>query len=161
MMKQSKRLFIMALVLLTLMAGTACRQNKEVTMDIHAVWDEMQQSIEMGSMMELDDATLSTLYPEIPMDKLTDYVVQTSMINVRATEIALFEAKDEAAAQEIKTSVGTRKENLEQNWSTYLPDQYELVKNSTIDVYGKYVVLIVGDFEAEAKAIVENAVNGK
>lgn len=160
-MKQYKRYIAALLALCALLLGTACQQKQNVTMDIHAVWDEMQQSIEMGSMMELDDETLSSLYPEIPMDKIKDYVVQISLINVRATEIALFEATDEAAAQEIKTSVSTRKENLEQNWSTYLPDQYELVKNSTIDVYGKYVVFIVGDFEADAKAIVEKAVNGK
>lgn len=159
-MNKNKRM-ILALVLLLLLAFAAgCKQQSNVTMDIHAVWNDMQQTIEMGMMQELDDELLTTLYPELPMDQVTDHVVQISLVNIRATEIALFEAVDEAAAQEIKTAVATRKENLEANWSTYLPDQYELVKNSTVDVYGKYVVFIVGEFEAQAKEIVNKAIGG-
>ena len=34
-------------------------------------------------------------------------------------------------------------EKLEQQWQTYLPDQYELVKNRLEKEYGEYLIYII------------------
>ena len=36
--------------------------------------------------------------------------------------------------------------NLEEQWSTYLPDQYELVKNRLEEKYGDYLIYIISNF---------------
>lgn len=159
--KMKKRTIICIGMVLTLLMGIiGCSPKQEATMDIHAVWDTMEQEIEMPSMGEIDAETLSSLYPELPMDQVAEYEVHMAMVNIRAAEVALFEATDADAAAAIKTSVAGRKDALEQQWSMYLPDQYDLVKNAILEVNGKYVIFIVGEFADQAKGIVDQALQG-
>ena len=36
-------------------------------------------------------------------------------------------------------------DNLEEQWSTYLPDQYELVENRLEEEYGEYLIYIISN----------------
>ena len=44
--------------------------------------------------------------------------------------------------------------NVENQWATYLPDQYELVKNRLEEEYGDYLIYIISiDIELVLKTI--------
>ena len=47
--------------------------------------------------------------------------------------------------QEIKMALESHGTEYEKVWSTYLPDQYELVKNRKIGIKGNYVYMIISE----------------
>lgn len=57
----------------------------------------------------------------------------------------------------VKEKLDTYMTNLEEQWKTYLPDQYELVKNRLVKEYGDYLIYIVSsDNEAVFNEIKAN-----
>ena len=60
--------------------------------------------------------------------------------------MAIIKVKDSSKVEEIKKSVEKRGEDLEKQWSNYLPNQYELVKKKRkIEAIGNYVILIIDE----------------
>ena len=47
--------------------------------------------------------------------------------------------------QDVKLALESYGSEYEEQWKTYLPDQYELVKNRKIGVKGNYVYMIVSE----------------
>lgn len=82
---------------------------------------------------------------------LASYSVQMPMMNVHAEEIAVFEVKDEKDIDAVKAGIEKRQKALEEQWSRYLPEQYELVKASKTVVKGNLVLYVVS---AEADQMV-------
>ncbi len=56
----------------------------------------------------------------------------------------------------VEEKVNTYMENLEQNWSTYLPDQYELVKDRTEEEIGEYLVYIISNDNEKVLEAIKN-----
>ena len=79
------------------------------------------------------------------------------MMNITATEFAIFEAKTDADVDAIKKGINKRIEKLTTTWQQYLPDQYELVKNNKVLVNGKYVFFIVSKNSDYAKNAFDRA----
>ena len=65
-------------------------------------------------------------------------------MNVHATEIILVEAQD-GKLDEVKKALDKRMETVEQTWSTYLPEQYELVKNRKTLEEGNVIAIVIAD----------------
>lgn len=84
---------------------------------------------------------------------LKDYYVSMSMMNVHATEIAVFELNDEKDAEIVMEGIEKRQKALEEQWKTYLPDQYEIVKNYKTAQKGNKILFVINE---SADKIVEN-----
>lgn len=98
-------------------------------------------SNDLPSMMDLDDQTLQDLYGIDPA-LLDEYVARIPMMNVHATE--LFAAKVKSGEMEsVVNGIESRVAALEDIWSQYLPDQYELVRNYKLVQEGDYVLFVV------------------
>lgn len=114
-------------------------------------------SYELPAMQELTDTDLESLYG-ISVDDLEAYSVNVPMMNVTATEIALFHVKD-GKMDTVKKGVETRMTQLESTWSQYLPAQYDLVKDRRIIESGNYYFVIISEYadtiEATCKAALE------
>ena len=78
------------------------------------------------------------------------------MMNVKSNELAIIKVKDSSKVEEIKKSVEKRGEDLEKQWSNYLPNQYELVKKRKIEAIGNYVILIIDEKADEIEEIIES-----
>lgn len=98
---------------------------------------------EFPSSMNVDSATLEQLYG-VKSDVLNDYAIMLPMMNVHATEIILMEAID-GKLEEVKAAVDQRIKDLEQTWSTYLPDQFELVKNRVMIESGNIYGVVIAE----------------
>ncbi|WP_066496776.1 DUF4358 domain-containing protein [Abyssisolibacter fermentans] len=72
-------------------------------------------------------------------------IVLQQMMNVKSDLIIVLKAKDESSIDNLKASLEEVKKQQENIWSTYLPDQYEKVKNNIIKVEGNYLVYITYD----------------
>lgn len=89
----------------------------------------------------------------IDTNLLKDYYVSISMMNVQATEIAIFELKDEKDADIVMEGIEKRQKGLEEQWSSYLPEQYELVKNYKVEQKGNKILFVISE---QADKIVDN-----
>lgn len=103
------------------------------------------------ALMELGEMEISELYG-IDVSKLEEYSVFIPMMNVQATEYAMFKAASADDVQAVVDGINTRVENLKQTWSQYLADQMELVENNKVIVQGNYVFLIIADEDSSAYA---------
>ena len=131
-----------------LLAG--CSTKKETAdVDLKELMTSITENTayEFPAYMEVDDATLETLYGISP-DDLESYSVIVPMMNVSATEIAFFKAKD-GKIDTVKKAVETRIQQLDSTWSQYLPAQYELVENRVVIESGNYYFLIISEYAEE------------
>ncbi|MDD3242786.1 MAG: DUF4358 domain-containing protein [Eubacteriales bacterium] len=148
-----KVFFTLAAVMAVLMLAVGCSAPKaagsSVSLDIPATWDKIENGVELNMMQALDETTLPAMYPELDLTKVAAYSVHMAMINIRAEEIAIVEAKSAQDVESVKKALEARLAALDQQWSQYLPDQYEFVKAASVKTNGNYVYLAVGE-NAEA-----------
>lgn len=103
------------------------------------------------ALMEVGDTEVTELYG-IDLSKVKEYSLQVPMMNVHATEFAMFEAASTEDVSSIVDGVNSRIASLTTTWQQYLPDQYELVENNKVLVQGNYVFFIVAEEDVAAYA---------
>lgn len=82
----------------------------------------------------------------------------TPLMNVKSTLIFVVKAKDQEAANRVKEGLEKVKSDQEATWSTYLPDQYDLVKANQIKVQGNYLLYVTSDIAEDIVKIFEQQV---
>ena len=137
------RLFALVLTgVLALGLLTACGSKEEAKeIDIPALWTSIEETVELPSMMELDDSTLKDVYG-IDAADLESYVARIPMMNVHATEFFIAKVKD-GKMDSVKEAIAKRQADLVTVWEQYLPEQYELVQNYKLETEGNYVLFCV------------------
>lgn len=83
------------------------------------------------------------------------------MMNVNSDQIFVLKAADESKVSVLKEVLEKQKEKQEQIWATYLPEQYEKVKNNIIKVNGKYLIYITYDNPEKIEEIFDNSLTVK
>lgn len=106
--------------------------------------DGMLEKVEQPSLMTMDSDSLKDMY-SIDSSLLEDYSVRYPMMNVKATEIAVFKVKNKKDIDTIKDGIKTRATTIQKNFEHYLPDQYENALNYTVTTNGNYVLFIISD----------------
>ena len=107
--------------------------------------------IELPYAENMDSAIFKDTYG-IDESLLESYVVRMPLANVIATEIGVFELKDAKDAETVKAAIQKRVDALLQQWESYLPAQYDLVKNHKIVEKGNFILFVISE---EADTIVE------
>lgn len=144
---KSKRLFALILSsVMVLSLLTACGKKEEAKeVDIPALWTSIEESLQEGehlpALMPLDDDTLQSLYGIDPAS-LDSYVARMPMMMVHATEFFLAKVKD-GEMDTVKQALVDRQAALDEQWSWYLPEQYDLVKNYQLITNGNYILFCV------------------
>ncbi|PAB61089.1 DUF4358 domain-containing protein [Anaeromicrobium sediminis] len=90
-------------------------------------------------------------------EDLEEGIVLQHMMNVKSDLIIVLKAKDESKVTNLKASLEKVKEQQEHIWSTYLPDQYEKVKNNIIKAEGNYLVYITFDNPENIETVFDSA----
>ncbi len=101
------------------------------------------------ALSEIPEEFIGNVY-QIDTSKYEDVLVYGSMMGVHANEIILIKAKDTAGVSEAKNALQNRKSQLVEQWKSYLPDQYELVKQSKIVSSGLYVAFVCANNQDQA-----------
>ena len=110
------------------------------------------EGIELPALVPMPEEMFNDTFG-IDTSLLKDYYVGMPMMNVHATEIAIFEVNNEADVDKVMAGIEKRQKALEEQWKTYLPDQYELVQNYKTAVKDNKVLFVISD---QADTIVEN-----
>lgn len=138
-------------LMLTIIGGlllAACSNDEpkvvEPTLSANEMMDELLTKIEQPMMMELTDEQVQEVY-NIDPTKLADYAIRIPMMNVKSNEIAILKVKDVADVLAVEEAVKQRAQTVQQQFETYLPDQYENAKNYKVVTKGNYVLFVISD----------------
>ncbi len=101
---------------------------------------------------EIDSETLSSLY-DIQSEDYEEVIGKIPMMNIQASMYLVIKAKD-GKVDAVKEKVQEYAQKQENIWSTYLPEQYELVKQRKMNVVGNYVYLIIAENAAEMEKVI-------
>lgn len=127
-------------------------KKKSKTYKASKVMKAALKGMELPSMMDMTDDMLADTYG-INKKLLSSYSVKMPMMITHATECSVFVVKKKASVKQVKKGIEKRVKALEETWSQYLPDQYELVQNYKVVVKGKCVLFVIAE---DADAIVKN-----
>jgi len=113
---------------------------------VQAVWDRIEAEVELPSFMDMDSEVRTALYG-IDSGDLEDYIGKVPLMNVQATEIFIARVK-EGRMDAVRAGVEQRQADLQAQWSSYLPEQLELVENYKLVTNGDYLLFAVS-YEAD------------
>ena len=112
---------------------------------------------DMPMTMELIKDEIAPFYGEELINLVDDFGGIMPMMQ-STTEVTIFKVK-EGKMDEVKAILEERKKNQEQAFEQYLPDEYEIVKNSQIYENGDYIYFISAE-EKNVDTIKEMIENG-
>ncbi|MFD0589905.1 DUF4358 domain-containing protein [Paenibacillus sp. GCM10027627] len=114
---------------------------------------EMVESIlakvEQPALMALEDDMVKELYHFDPA-LLEEYAIMTPLMNVKTNEISILKVKDVKNIETVEKGVKQRATDVQKQFETYLPDQYENAKNFKLVTKGSYILFVIAaDSEAD------------
>lgn len=126
--------------------GSGDKDNSEA----NAIWDAIVETVGSDKLPMLDrlDDEMIEQYYYIDASMLDEHVVMFPVMNVNATEIFIAKVSDENI-DAVLEGIDKRVEDAEQVWASYLPAQYELVKNHQIVQRNGWVMLVISEHSEE------------
>lgn len=133
--------------------GTEDVASKEINMD--EVSNRITENSAFKEMPTIDiTMDLVDSYFGINKDNVEAVVGKIPAMNVHASMYVILKAKDQKA-DEVKTQLESYAKNYEDMWATYLPEQYELVKQRRLGAKGNYVYLIIAENAGELEDLIK------
>lgn len=94
-----------------------------------------------SSLMEVSDDLLTSQYG-IEKGMVEEYLIKMPMM-ITSSNTYMIIKPTKGNKEAVKEKINTYMTNLEEQWKTYLPDQYELVQNRLEKEYGDYLIYII------------------
>lgn len=155
-MKKRNIILIIISIVLVIIIGIALviflnynnsTSNKDENISISL--DELDKKIEQTNEFEFlkmnaitdDEASAKFL---IDKSKIKNIIGREPIVNTKSGMYIVIQT-DLDNIQDVKLALESYGSEYEEQWKTYLPDQYELVKNREIGVKGDYVYMIVSE----------------
>ncbi|RUT38512.1 DUF4358 domain-containing protein [Paenibacillus anaericanus] len=147
-MKHKNILMIMVVVLGIMLTACSSSNNKEEAFEPTQTTKELMDSVlaqfEQPSLMELPAEMVNELYHLNPT-LLDQYTIMTPMMNIKTNEIAILKVKDAKDIPTVEEAVKQRATDIQKQFETYLPDQYENARNYKLVTKGNYVIFIISE----------------
>lgn len=155
-MKKRNIIWIIISIILVIIIGIALvvflnynnsTSNKDENISISL--DELDKKIEQTNEFEFlkmnaitdDEASAKFL---IDKSKIKNIIGREPIVHTKSGMYVVIQT-DLDNIQDVKLALESYGSEYEEQWKTYLPDQYELVKNRKIGVKGDYVYMIVSE----------------
>lgn len=146
-----KRLAVILSILVMAVIFVSCGGEK-ATIDVEVAADALHANITYEDDMKvLDGELLGTTYPELKTEDVVKSKVYTSLA-ATTEEIAVFEAKDAAAADRIEAAMKARVTAQKELYESYAPEEAARVQKAVIVKKGNYVLFCVAGDPAKAEA---------
>lgn len=161
-MKKLQMFLMLAIIGGLLLAACSNDEPKlvEPTLTANEMIDEMLAKVEQPMFMEVTADQVKEIY-NIDPEKIEDYAIRIPMMNVKANEIAILKVKDAADVSMVEEAVKQRAENVQKQFETYLPDQFENAKNYKLVTKGNYVLFVISDQADELIKVYDGFFNEK
>lgn len=138
---------IISIALVVFLNYNNSTSNKDENISISL--DELDKKIEQTNEFEFlkmnaitdDEASAKFL---IDKSKIKNIIGREPIVHTKSGMYVVIQT-DLDNIQDVKLALESYGSEYEEQWKTYLPDQYELVKNREIGVKGDYVYMIVSE----------------
>ena len=80
----------------------------------------------------------------IDKSKIKNIIGREPIVHTKSSMYMIIET-DSDSIQDVKLALESYGSEYDEEWKSYLPDQYELVKNREIGIRGNYVYMIVSE----------------
>ena len=148
-----KKFICMIIALCLLLSMAACgSKEQDVSLDVAALYEDYQQYL--PEMFFPDDATLLN-FLGIRAEDCVQYKVAICAEGLRADEVWLIEAKDDAALETLTNLANARIQSKLDETETYAPDQYLIVQQAVVLTHGRYLALFISPDVETLKASFE------
>ena len=146
---------VVALVVVAVIAAVVVLGSRKVELNLQELDTTISAKEPFSQMatMAIDADVLTTLY-EISEEDYEEVVGQMPMMNIQASMYLIIKAK-QGKVDAVKEKVDEYAQKQEQIWSTYLPEQYDLVKARRSNVVGDYVYLIIAENAEEIEGLIK------
>lgn len=153
-----KKMMILFLAAAMLLSMTACgnTEPEAKSVDLQQLYSEYEATL--PAMMILDE-TMMMNFLGIPADKCSQVVASICADGLRADEVWLVEAKDQAALEELTKLANTRLTAKLEETESYNPEQYAVCEKAVILNSGLYLAFFVSPDVDSMKATFEAAFN--
>lgn len=150
-----RRISAVLLALALILALCACSQSKSAPADLAGLYADMEASL--PEMMVLDDTFRMNLLGIDPED-CSQVITAICGEGLLADEVWLIEAKDPAALERISRLAANRMQAKADETESYVPDQYQIVKQGQVITKGLYLALLVSPEVSALQSAFEAAV---
>ncbi len=141
-------------------AGDAAANSQEgesaKEVSVQDIYKSVGESTELPSMVEGDDDFISNYYGIDPAN-LDSYVFASAEDATLATSVIIMKAKSEDAVAALESSLNTVKDQKAAEMQGYIPEQYDIVADSSVKTEGLYVYLVIAENAGDIEAVISAA----
>lgn len=124
--------------------STEKEEQEQEALTTKTIVDKMLEKVEQPPLIEMQTEMIEDMYG-IDSAVLEEYTVLIPLMNTKTNEIALFKLKDEQDKTKIEEGIQKRAGDIQKQFETYLPDQYQNAKNYKLITEGVYVLFIISE----------------
>ena len=118
------------------------------------IYGEITQKVALNSPMVVPDDFISNYYG-IDVGSLEEYVFSMSEAAISAETVVILKAKDAGSTAGLSTALQTVIDQKKSEMENYLPDQFQIVDKSSVQVNGNYVYLIISEQAGAINQIIQ------
>ena len=133
---------------------TVSESVKDVS--VQSVYEAVGAAVELPSMIEGDDNFISNYYGIDPAD-LEEYVFAEAEDATLASAVIIMKVKSEDAVERIVDSLNTVINQKSAEMQDYIPEQYEIVADSSVKTEGLYVYLVIAENAGDIESVIQSA----
>lgn len=147
---KKKILIILVVILIVVVLGVGIyfilnNRSENKSLDVELAGQTLANNTPFNEMatMDITIEELNTIYG-INTENVEQVVGKMPMMNVQASMYVLIQAKD-GTVDTVRAELDEYAKQYEEQWSMYLPEQYELVQNRKVGTIGNTVYMIISE----------------
>lgn len=114
------------------------------------------KEVVFSSLMKVEDSAIEETL-NIKKEQYSEILMEIPAIMVKSNMYVIVKPeKDET--ENVKKAIDDYMKKLEDQWSTYLPDQFELVEDRLVEEYNGYLIYIVSSDNEKALEVIKDCV---
>jgi len=106
--------------------------------------EKIVDTYKQPAQIAVTDDMLTDLY-RLDASLFEEYTAKMPMMNVKTNEIAIFKLKNASDASTVEDGIKQRAADVQKQFESYLPDQYENAKNYKLVTNGSYILFVISD----------------
>lgn len=146
-----------AVIVVLVLVGVSIskKPNNNQNIDLATLNTEIKAKGEFDKMatMTIDKQIAKDLF-EIEESQIEEIIGEMPMMNVHASMFVVIKAT-EGNVNNVKEKIDSYANNYEEQWSRYLPAQYELVQNRKTGTIGNFAYLIICGNAEEVETLIK------
>ena len=139
---QGKILSITVIILLFVLLTGCGKKEVQTSWDVQEIWNAVSAEEDFPEMIPVPENRLGYMFGIEQKDYMQE-VIAVSADSLRADEIWLIEAVDEAAARRLEELAKIRLGQKEEETRSYAPEQYRIVQEAKLQLNGLRLIMVV------------------